>query len=81
MGVVFHIYYLFYFIFIQDIYYTNCKEPFTKFKERYYQKEIKEKWKSITHLQLYTFHNYILYSQNSRTIAESGLFYKKLINT
>ena len=35
MGVVFHIYYLFYFIFIQDIYYTNCKEPFTKFKERY----------------------------------------------
>ena len=63
MGVVFHIYYLFYFIFIQDIYYTNCKEPFTKFKERYYQKEIKEKWKSITHLQLYTFHNYILYSE------------------
>ena len=38
----------------------------------------KKREKSITYLQLSTFHNYIT-AKNSRAIAESGLFYKNVI--
>ena len=79
MGVVFHIYYLFYFIFIQDIYYTNCKEQ--NLKNDITKRKLKKNGKVLRTYNYIHFTIIYFIAKNSRTIAESGLFYKKLINT